>query len=100
MGRPKLNRFRFAFKPKMSKQEEIEAIQEFVSVLPKDSYLHLILGGIEKYCEQQIEDDFGMNVMESVLHWDREREFWKISKELTELKTALAVAAKLAEDNE
>jgi hypothetical protein len=117
MGRHKLNRFRHLIGPNMSKAEELKLITEFVEALPADSYLGLMFKGIEKYCEVQIENDWGMNIMET-MKWDMNRQFELQNKasiaekdlakttrilnetkeELTTLKDAVYVMDKLTEE--
>jgi len=88
MGRKKLNRFRYFVHPNMSKAEELALITEFVEALPEGSYLHSIFNGIEKYCEQQISNDWGINIIESMA-FDLNRNF-KLQSEVSTAKHDLA----------
>jgi len=50
----------------MSKAEEIEVLEKFLGALPEDSYLYLMFKGLAPWAVQQIEDDFGMNVIDTM----------------------------------
>lgn len=61
-----------------SKAQEIEYFQAFMKSLPADSYLRNMFGGMESYVEQQIENDFGWNLLEA--RDQKEQELVKMGK--------------------
>ena len=105
MGRQKLNRFRFAFKPNMTKAEEIEALKELLEAIPKDSYLYLMFKNLDKYCIPEIENDFGMNIAEIILkdpytELTRLKEQYSVAQaELKEIHDSWKVMDALVESN-
>jgi chromosome segregation ATPase len=50
----------------MDKAAEIKLIADFVAALPKDTYLYMMLKQLPKYCEVQIENDWGMDPVKSI----------------------------------
>jgi len=56
----------------LTKAQEIEIINKFYEALPEGSYLKSIFKGLPGYCEQQIENDWGISPLETIDHQYKE----------------------------
>ncbi len=72
----------------MSKAEEIEVLEKLLTNLPTDSYLYMMFNGLGPWATQQIENDFGMNVIQTMDELRAEAS--KAAKEVREAKEDLA----------
>jgi hypothetical protein len=56
----------------LTRGEEIQLITDFIAALPENSYLAAILRGMDRYATTEIENDWGINIIESRDHYMEE----------------------------